>query len=64
MKDYNVVIDGRNLFDRPIKNNKITYGNIRKISTNQQDDYTTGCLLDYTYFKEHYKLIPIDLNKQ
>ena len=64
MKDYNVVIDGRNLFDRPIKNNKITYGNIREISTNQQDDYTTGCLLDYTYFKEHYKLIPIDLNKQ
>ena len=64
MKDYNVVIDGRNLFDRTIKNNKITYGNIRKISTNQQDDYTTGCLLDYTYFKEHYKLIPIDLNKQ
>ena len=58
------MIDGRNFFDRPIKNNKITYYNIRKISTDQGDDYTTGCLLDYTYFKEHYNLIPIDLNKQ
>ena len=41
-----------------------TYHNIKKTTTGQGDDYTTGCLLDYLYFKEHYKLIAIDLSKQ
>ena len=41
-----------------------TYENIRKITTGQGDDYTTGCLLDYSYFNENYKLIAIDLSKQ
>ena len=40
------------------------HDNIRKIATGQGDDYTTGCLLDYNYFKEHYRLIAIDLSKQ
>ena len=48
-KDYNVMIDGRNSFDQPIKNDLKTYDNIRKISADQGDDYTTGCLLDYPY---------------
>ena len=56
------MIDGKNFFDQPIKNNKITYEN--KIATAQGDDYTSGCLLDYTYFKNHYKMIPLDLSKQ
>ena len=47
IKDYNVMIDGENFFDQPIKNNKTTYENIRKIATGQGDDYTTGFLLDY-----------------
>ena len=42
IKDYNIVINGENFFDQPIKNNKITYDNIRKIATGQGDDYTTG----------------------
>ena len=46
IKDYNVMINGENFFDQPIKNNKVIYENIRKISTGQGDDYTTGCLLD------------------
>ena len=41
-----------------------TYENIRKFPIGQGDDYTTGCLLDYSYFKENYKLIAIDLSKQ
>ena len=41
-----------------------TYENIRKIATGKGDDYTTGCLLDYTYFKENYKMIAIDLGRQ
>ena len=51
IKDYNFAIDGRNLFDQPIKNDLKTYYNIGKIATNQGDDYTTGYLLDYPYFK-------------
>ena len=46
IKDYNIMIDGKNLFDQPIKNDEITYDNIRKIATGQGDDYTTNCLLD------------------
>ena len=41
-----------------------TYKNIRRITTDKGDDYTTGCLLDYSYFNENYKLIAIDLTKQ
>ena len=63
IKDYNVMADGKNFFDQPIKNNKLTYENIRKIATGHGDNYTTGCLLDYTYFKKYYKMIAIDLNK-
>ena len=57
------MIDGRNFFDQPIKNDLKTY-NIGKIATSEDDDYTTGCLLDYPYFKSYYKLIAIDLSKQ
>ena len=63
MKDYDVIIDGRNFFYQPIKNDLKIYDNIRKIATGQGDDCTTGCLLDYSCFKEHYKLVVIDLSK-
>ena len=52
IKDYNIVINGENVFDQPIKNNKVTYENIRKIATGRGDDYTAGCLLDYPYFMD------------
>ena len=58
------MIDGKNLVDEPINSNIKTYQNIRKIATGQGDDYATGCLLDYSYFKDHYKMIAIDLSKQ
>ena len=58
------MIDGKNFFDQPVKNDKVTYENIRKIATGQGDDYTTGCLLDYIYFKKYYKMIAVDLSKQ
>ena len=64
IKDYNIMINGENFLDQPIKNNKVTYYNIRKIATGQGDDYTTGCLLDYPYFKDIYKMIAVDLSKQ
>ena len=58
------MIDEENFFDQPMKNDKITHDNIRKIATGQGDDYTTGCLLDYVYFKKYYKMIAIDFSKQ
>ena len=58
------MIDGRNVFDQPVKNNLITYDNIRKTVTGQGDDYTTGCLLDYNYCDKYYKMIAIDLSKK
>ena len=51
-------------FDQPINRMTKTHENIRKIATGQGDDYTIGCLLDYSYFKENYKMIAIDLSKQ
>ena len=63
IKNYNVMINEENVFDQPIKNNNITYETIKKIATGQGDDYTTGCLLDYPYFKDSYKMIAIDLSK-
>ena len=64
IKDYNVMIDGKNFFDQPVKNDIRTYDIIQNIPTVQGDDYPTGCLLDYNYFKEHYKMIAIYLSKQ
>ena len=58
------MIGGKNVFDQPAKNNKVTYENIRKIATGQGDDYTTGHLLDYIYFKNYCKIIVVDLRKQ
>ena len=54
------MIDGKNLFDQPVKNDKITYENYREIATGQGDDDTIGCLLDYACFKNYYKMIGTD----
>ena len=64
IENYNIMINGENFFDQPIKGNKVTYGNIRKTATGKGDDYTTGCLLDYPYFKDSCKMIAVDLSKQ
>ena len=64
IKDYDVVIDGKNVFDQPINSQLKTYENIRKIATGKRDDDATGCLLDYSYFKENYKMIAIDWSKE
>ena len=64
IKNYNVLIDGRNFYDQPINDIIKQYDEVRKVSTGYGDDYTTGCLLDYAYFKDNYRLIAVDLNKQ
>ena len=58
------MIYGKNFFDQPVKSDERTYDNIQKIATGQGDDYTTACLLNYNYFKDHYKMTAIDLSKQ
>ena len=62
VKDYNVIIDKLLFFDLPIKTEEEAYEKIIDISRN--NEYTTGNLLDYDYFKKNYKLIAIDLSKQ
>ena len=61
IKDFNVLIDGKSFFDLPVKNEEEAYEKIIKMSNN---DYTTGYLLDFAYFKQNFKLIVIDLSKQ
>ena len=58
IKKYNVLIDSKNFYDQP------TDDQIRKYDELKGDDYTTGCLLDYNYYKNHYKVIACDLSKQ
>ena len=60
----NVLIDGRSFYDQPINDQIKKYDEIRKIAAVQGDDYTTGYLLDYQYFKDHYQLTAVDLLKQ
>ena len=62
-KDCDVFIDGRNFYDQPINALIKQYYDVRKVSTEHGDDCTSGCLLDYTYIKDNYKLIAVDLSK-
>ena len=64
IENYNIEIDGRNFYDQLINDSIKQYDEIRKISTGQGDDYTTGCLLDFAYFEKNYRLIAADLSKQ
>ena len=61
---YNVLIDGRNFYDQSINDQIKNCDEIRMVAKEKGDDYTTGCLLDYQYFKDHYQLIAIDLSEQ
>ena len=62
IKDFNFLIDGKGFFDLPVNNEEEAYQKIIDMSNN--NDYTTGNLLDFAYFKRNYRLIAIDLSKQ
>ena len=64
IKNYNIKIDGRSFYDQSINELIIQYDEIRKISTGQSDDYTTGCLLGFAYLEKKNELIAADLSKQ
>ena len=57
IKDYIVLIVGKNIFDQPVKSNMRTHENIQEITTGQGDDCTAICLPEYTYFKKHCKMV-------
>ena len=64
LKEYNIIIDGRNFYDNPIENNIEKYRELKKVMIGEREDYTTGSLLDFNYFNKHYKLVAVDLSKQ
>ena len=64
IENYNIKINGKNFYDQSINGTIKQYNKIRKISTGQGVDYTTGCLLDFAYFAKNYRLIAVDLNKK
>ena len=64
LNKYNVIIDGRNFYDNPIESDIEKYRELKKVMIGKGEDYTTGSLLDYDYFKKHYKLVAVNLSKQ
>ena len=64
IKNYNVIINGKNFYDQATDSDIKRYEEIRKLITGQGEDYTTGCLLEYDYVKNHYRLIAVDLSRQ
>ena len=64
LKKYNVIIDGSNFYVNPIERNIEKYRESKKVMIGKGEDYTTGSLLDFNYFNEHYKLVAVDLSKQ
>ena len=64
LNKYNLIIDGRNFYDNPIEIDIEKYRELKKVMIGKGEDYTTGSLLDYNYFKKHYKLVSVDLSKQ
>ena len=64
LEKYNVIIDGRNVYDNPIESDIEKYRELKKVMIGKGEDYTTGSLLDFNYFDKHYKLVAVDLSKQ
>ena len=64
IKNYNVIINRKNFYDQAIDSDIKREKEIRKLTTGQGEDYTTGCLLNYEYIKNHYRLITVDLSGQ
>ena len=64
IKNYNFIINGKNFYDQPIDSDIKRYEEIRKLTTEQGEDYATGCLIDYDYITNHYGLLAVDFSRQ
>ena len=63
IKNYNVIVNGNNFYDHP-NDYDIKWHEKRKLTSGQGENYTTGCLLDYEYIKNHYRLIAVPRSRQ
>ena len=64
IKDYKVIIDGRNFYDNSNSSGIEKYTELKKVTIGKGEDYATGYSLDYDYFKKHYQLVAVNLSKQ
>ena len=64
LKKYNFIIDGRNFYDNPVENDVEKYRELNRVMIGKGEDYTKGSLLDFDYFKKHYRLVAVHLSKQ
>ena len=64
IKDYNVLIDGRNFYDQNVNSSIVRYNELLKMTTGRSEDYSTGCLLDYDYYLKDFNIVGIDLSHQ
>ena len=64
IRDYNVIIDGRNFYDQNVNSFIVRYNELLKMTTGRSQDYSTGCLLDYDYYIKDFKIVGIDLSHQ
>ena len=64
IKNYNVISNGKSFYDEANRSDIKRYEEIRKLTTEQGEDHTTGCLLDYDYIKNYDRLIAVDLSRQ
>ena len=64
IKDYNILIDGRNFYDQNVNSSIVRYNELLKMTTGRSEDYSTGCLLDYDYYIKDFNIVGIDLSHQ
>ena len=64
IKNYNVIINGKNFYDQRVDLDIKQYEEIKKLTTGQSEGYTTGYFLNYEYIKNHYRLIKVNLSRQ
>ena len=64
IKDYNVLIDGRNFYDQNVNSSIVRYNELLKMTTGRSKDYSTGCLSDYDYYMKDFNIVGIDLSHQ
>ena len=64
VKDYNVLIDGRNFYDQNINDSITRYNELLKLTTGKSEDYTTGCLIDYDYYVKDWRIVVVNLSHQ
>ena len=64
IKDYNVLIDGRNVYDQNVNSSIVRFNELLKITTGRSEDYSTGCLLYYDYYLKDFNIVGMDLSHQ